>query len=109
MGACRIPQPAAHGGCSLHPEGRTESGYSDVDDDIHHRINDLAREEEDLYLGAARDGGLDQGEKERLRVIQVQLDQAYDLLHQRDARRAAGLDPLEASVRPIETVEHYEQ
>jgi hypothetical protein len=44
-----------------------------------------------------------------LKDIQVQLDQSYDLLHQREARRAAGLDPSEASVRPANTVEGYEQ
>ena len=81
----------------------------DVDEDIHHRINALATEEEELYLEGARDGALSDSARERLRVIQVQLDQSYDLLHQREARRRAGLDPAEASVRPAETVEHYEQ
>jgi hypothetical protein len=79
------------------------------DTSIHERINALAREEEQLYLLAGREGGLSQDERLRLKAIQVQLDQSYDLLHQRDARRAAGLDPSEASVRPADTVEHYEQ
>ena len=80
-----------------------------MDEDIHHRINALAAEEEELYLQAAREGGLDGVEKERLDVLKVQLDQAYDLLHQREARRSAGLDPREAAVRPAATVERYEQ
>jgi hypothetical protein len=79
------------------------------DNTIHQRINSLASEEEELYLQAGREGGLSQDERTRLKVIQVQLDQAYDLLHQRQARRAAGLDPTEASVRPVDTVENYEQ
>jgi hypothetical protein len=79
------------------------------DNSIHQRINALAREEEQLYLDAGRDGGLSASERVRLKALQVQLDQTYDLLRQRDARRAAGLDPSEASVRPEQTVEHYEQ
>jgi hypothetical protein len=39
----------------------------------------------------------------------VQLDQLYDLLHQRQARRAAGLDPDGARIRPAAIVEGYEQ
>jgi hypothetical protein len=80
-----------------------------LDEAIHHRINALAEEEEDLYLRASHEGGLSETEKARLKDIAVQLDQAYDLLHQRDARRSAGLDPDEAAVRPVDTVEHYEQ
>ena len=76
---------------------------------IHQRINALAHEEEELYLQAGREGGLSPDERTRLKEIQVELDQAYDLLHQRDARRAAGMDPSDASVRPADTVEHYEQ
>ena len=32
-----------------------------------------------------------------------------DLLHQRQARRDAGLDPEEAEIRPAEIVERYQQ
>ena len=48
-------------------------------------------------------------ERNRLEEIRVQLDQYYDLLHQRAARRNAGLDPNEAELRPPEIVESYEQ
>jgi hypothetical protein len=41
--------------------------------------------------------------------LQENLDQCWDLLRQRRARRAAGLNPDEAQVRPVETVEHYLQ
>ncbi len=46
---------------------------------------------------------------ERLAEIKVELDRCYDLLHQRQARRAAGLDPDEAALRPVEVVERYQQ
>jgi hypothetical protein len=39
----------------------------------------------------------------------VQLDQCWDLLRQRRARRAAGQDPDAAAVRPADVVEHYQQ
>jgi hypothetical protein len=70
-------------------------------------INELAHEEEDLYSKAGR-GELDRNAQERLRVIQVELDQCWDLLHQRRARRSAGMDPNEAAVRPPDVVEGYE-
>ena len=72
-------------------------------------INDLAEEEERLFAKAGDGSGLDQAEIERLDEIKVELDQGYDLLHQRQARRAAGLDPADAAVRPAEIVEHYKQ
>lgn len=72
-------------------------------------INELSAEEEALFARAADGGGLSQAEIERLDEIKVELDQGYALLHQRQARRAAGLDPAEAEVRPPEIVERYQQ
>ena len=46
-------------------------------------------------------------ERERLRRIEVTLDQAWDLLHQRRALRNAGSDPDEAEMRDEKTVEGY--
>jgi hypothetical protein len=80
-----------------------------TDHPIFHRINELAAEEERLWERAAEGGGLSTVDQERLDEIKVQLDQCYDLLHQRDARRSAGLNPDEASVRPAEVVERYQQ
>ncbi len=80
---------------------------SDVD--IFQRINDLSSEEERLYAGAGTGQGLTAQERERLGSIKVELDRCYDLLHQRQARRAAGLNPDEATVRPAEVVERYQQ
>ncbi|HVA84802.1 MAG TPA: DUF2630 family protein [Candidatus Saccharimonadales bacterium] len=74
-----------------------------------HRINELADEEERLWSLADDEGGLSSDEQARLRELQVHLDQLYDLLAQRRARRSAGLNPDEAHVRSAEVVEHYQQ
>jgi IS5 family transposase len=76
---------------------------------LFYHINELAEEEERLFAKAGDGSGLSQAELERLEEIKVELDQGYDLLHQREARRAAGLDPSDAVVRPPEIVEHYKQ
>ena len=72
-------------------------------------INDLSQEEEQLWSRASQEGGLDVAEQERLHQLKLDLDQSYDLLNQRRARRNAGLDPEEAQPRPIDVVENYEQ
>jgi hypothetical protein len=46
---------------------------------------------------------------DRLRVIEEALDQCWDLLRQRRARRSAGLDPDAARARDSGVVEHYQQ
>ena len=58
---------------------------------VFEHINALSSEEETLYASAG-DGGLSTDESERLKVIQVELDRCYDLLHQRQAQalRRAG-------------------
>jgi hypothetical protein len=80
-----------------------------VDLDIFQTINELSDEEERLYESASDGSGLSQAERDRLDAIKVELDRCYDLLHQRQARAAAGLDPDDARVRPADTVESYEQ
>ena len=82
---------------------------ADPDLDIFHRINALSAEEEQLYASAGDGAGLTEEERRRLDVIKVELDRCYDLLHQRQARAAAGLDPAEAEARPEEVVERYQQ
>lgn len=69
-------------------------------------INKLAQEEHVIWKKESRGEATD-ADRERLRRIQVTLDQCWDLLHQRQARRAAGLDPSEAKVRNEKTVEGY--
>lgn len=63
----------------------------DKDQDVIDRINALAAEEHELFSKEAR-GAATHAERERLKAIEDQLDQCWDLLHQRRARRAAGLD-----------------
>jgi len=79
------------------------------DDDLFERINALSREEEALYAQAGDGSGLDGPDVARLHEIKVQLDQVYDLLHQRQGRRDAGQDPGDAEERPADIVEDYKQ
>jgi len=46
-------------------------------------------------------------ENDRLRRVEVELDQCWDLLRQRRALRETGGDPREAHVRPADEVEGY--
>jgi Protein of unknown function (DUF2630) len=80
-----------------------------TDQPIFQRINDLAHEEEALYRAAGDGDGIDAEAQRRLEAIQVELDQCYDVLHQRQARRATGQDPDEARARSPRVVEGYEQ
>ena len=78
------------------------------DTDIVHRIGELADEEHALERAHVGKIPTD-AEKERLRAVEVALDQCWDLLRQRRARRDAGVDPAEAVVRPEGVVEGYQQ
>src|SRR6476646_5892761 len=73
-----------------------------VTDDIH----ELAREEHELFERESH-GKATEADRDRLRRIQVMLDQCWDLLRQRQARRAARLDPEGARMRDEKTVEGY--
>ena len=76
---------------------------------VFEHLNALSAEEEELFASASDGGGLTTEATERLEIIKIELDRCYDLLHQRQARRAAGLDPDEAELRPAEVVERYQQ
>lgn len=80
-----------------------------IDGDIFGRINALSDEEEQLWEHAGDGHGLTAEEHDRLGAIKIELDRCYDLLHQRDARRSAGLDPRDAEARPEDVVERYQQ
>ncbi|HVB01043.1 MAG TPA: DUF2630 family protein [Acidimicrobiales bacterium] len=78
------------------------------DSNILRRIGELAKEElalEEAHVGTA----LTSDELLRLQKLEVELDQCWDLLRQRKARRSAGQDPNSATVRSEEVVEHYLQ
>jgi hypothetical protein len=87
----------------------TAEGATDVDDaQIVKRIDELVDEEHQLervHTGS----GLSDEDQARLRSLEVQLDQAWDLLRRRRARRHAGLDPDGAVVEPASVVEGYQQ
>jgi hypothetical protein len=72
------------------------------------RIGALVSEEHTLERRATG-YGLDEAQQARLREVEVALDQCWDLLRQRRARRDAGQDPDTAAVRPEGTVEGYLQ
>jgi hypothetical protein len=76
------------------------------DSDLLSRINELAHEEHELWGKESKQEISDEGRR-RLQELQVTLDQCWDLLHQRRARRAAGYNPEEATVRDASTVEGY--
>ena len=69
-------------------------------------IDKLAREEHELFARESRGIATD-ADRERLRHIQIMLDQCWDLLRQRRARREFGFDPDEARIRDEKTVEGY--
>jgi hypothetical protein len=75
------------------------------DQSVFKHIQELAAAEHKLFLQES----LTAGEAARLKKIQVELDQYWDLLRQRQARRAAGQNPNEAHVRSAKIVENYEQ
>lgn len=78
------------------------------DAEIVKRIGELSDEEHKLEQGHALEP-LGPEELGRLRSLEVALDQCWDLLRQRRARRNAGLDPDDATVRPASVVEGYQQ
>ncbi len=80
------------------------------DQDIIGQIDQLVEEEHTLERRHTGDlEPLTEDEKARLRALEVHLDQLWDLLRQRRARRNAGLDPDAAAERDPSTVEGYRQ
>jgi Protein of unknown function (DUF2630) len=78
------------------------------DASIQQRIESLSNEEFELEE-SHRGAPLSPEKHERLKTIEVELDQAFDLLRQRRARRTAGQDPDLASERKPNVVEGYLQ
>ncbi|MCG5211948.1 DUF2630 family protein [Streptosporangium sp. KLBMP 9127] len=79
------------------------------DSDILARINDLIDEEHTLRRKLAEGDVSSEDENDRIVTLERALDQCWDLLRQRRARREFGEDPDEAGVRPIDEVETYGQ
>ena len=75
---------------------------------LRERIRALVQDEHELRERHAGQG-LDDAERERLRHLEVELDQTWDLLRRRNARREAGQDPRSEGERDAPTVEGYLQ
>ena len=78
------------------------------DTNIHGSIEQLVAEEHELWERESTGNATD-ADRHRLEEVKVSLDQCWDLLRQRRAKRAAGQDPDAAQARPAEVVEHYQQ
>jgi hypothetical protein len=78
------------------------------DSQIHGDIDRMVAEEHELWqresAGVATDA-----DRQRLDALRVSLDQCWDLLRQRRARRDAGQNPDGADLRPPDVVERYQQ
>ena len=78
------------------------------DTTILHNIDGLVKEEHTL-MTQAENGELTEEQHARLKEIEVSLDQCWDLLRQRRAKREFGMNPDEVKERPVDIVEHYQQ
>ena len=79
------------------------------DKDILGHIDELIKTEHDLRARLASGELTSDQEQEQLRAVEAQLDQYWDLLRQRRARREFGEDPGGTAPRPIPEVEGYMQ
>jgi hypothetical protein len=80
-----------------------------MDQEIHRRIEELIEEEQQLREVGTVDNEQAEARARELARLEEQLDQCWDLLRQRRAKRRAGEDPDEAQARPVEEVEGYRQ
>jgi hypothetical protein len=81
-----------------------------VDDvDVIRNIDELVEREHALRGRHAGGEPLSDEERAELERLEVQLDQCWDLLRRRRARRDVGEDPDAVPVRDADTVEHYQQ
>jgi hypothetical protein len=87
--------------------GLVEEHRNAADKDALGRIHDLVAEEKTLRAQLQHGDISASEEHERLRRVETELDQCWDLLRQRRALRESGGDPREAGVRPPDEVEGY--
>jgi hypothetical protein len=73
--------------------------------DLMSRIHELVEEEHQLREGAEHTDD----QRARLTKLEADLDQCWDLLRQRRAKRQYGENPDEAAARPEQEVENYLQ
>jgi hypothetical protein len=77
------------------------------DEDIQGRIKGLIEQEHELRRRIGAGDITAEVEHAELARIEVELDQCWDLLRQRRARREFGQDEADAEVRDAGTVEGY--
>jgi hypothetical protein len=75
------------------------------DKDIRSQIHALVEEEHELRNATSHTDE----QRARIAKLEQDLDQLWDLLRQRDAKRQYGDDPDEAKARPEPQVENYLQ
>jgi len=79
------------------------------DKEILGHIDELIATERDLRAKVATSSLSTDDERRQLAAIEESLDQCWDLLRQRRARREFGESPEEAQLRPVTEVEDYQQ
>ena len=78
------------------------------DSDIYKHIERLVNEEHEI-LELSAQGELDDEQRNRMQQIEKYLDQCWDLLRQRRAKRAAGLEPGDARLNDPAIAEYFPQ
>ena len=78
------------------------------DPQIHGSIDRMVAEEHKLWERESAGEATD-SDRQRMEALRVSLDQCWDLLRQRRARREAGQSPESAELRSPEVVERYQQ
>ena len=79
------------------------------DDELLAKIAALVEEEHQLEREQSVHAHTPADARQRMRAIEISLDQCWDLLRQRRARRSAGQDDDAAQLRNETTVEDYTQ
>ncbi|MEV0345338.1 DUF2630 family protein [Nonomuraea sp. NPDC050680] len=79
------------------------------DNEILTKISDLVTEEHELRGRLSAGEVSSEEEHARVRELETALDQCWDLLRQRRARRDVGENPDSAKARPAGEVENYRQ
>jgi len=80
-----------------------------TDEEILTRIHGLVDEERKIREQRGESSLSEEQERDAVRRLDVALDQCWDLLRQRRARKEAGEDPGLAEARPASEVEGYLQ
>jgi hypothetical protein len=79
------------------------------DGEIFSKIKELVAEEHALRERVTTGEVSTEEERGRVRHLEESLDQCWDLLRQRKARREFGENPDHAAPRPVDEVENYQQ